>query len=340
MAMRLSRKPDKKDLRILYELDLNARISISELARRVGLSPQVTDYRVRALFNDGTIIGSMALLDTPRLGYFIFRIYMRLQNITQKKEARIVNYLKNHPLSVWVVSASGRWDIEALFTCRNPVHFSNVIKEIKADLGRHILDINLSASVVNYHFTRSYLAEIERAISKYPFVGFEPELQHIDEKDIRILEILSKDARKSNVDMGKAVGLTYNGVKNRIRKLEGNGVIAGYRIFMDLSKIGRRYYKSLITLHNIDEMVGKRMHEFCVNDPRITYLVEIMGEWDIELEAEVKNEEEFREIMLNFRSQFGQYIRDYEVLHVYKEHKMNYFPMAKEMLKQIKCSRI
>ncbi len=338
MAREPLRKLDKKDLRILYELDLNARISNSELARKVGLSPQVTDYRIRSLIQNGTIMGSMAILDIHRLGYFIFRVYMRLQNITPKKEARIINYLKNHPLSLWVVSASGRWDIEALFTCRNPVHFSNIIKEMKADIGDHILDYNLSASTVNYHFKRSYLANVERSSSNYPFYGFEPELERLDEMDIRILEILSKDARKSNVEIGRRVGLTYNGAKNRIARLEKSGVIAGYRIFMDLQRIGRKYYKSLITVHNMDKKVGKRMYQFCVDDPRVTYLVELMGEWDIELEAEVQDEEEFRGIMFNFRSQFGDYIRDYEILHVYKEHKMNYFPMGKEMLERLKPS--
>ncbi|MFH1448477.1 MAG: Lrp/AsnC family transcriptional regulator [Candidatus Micrarchaeota archaeon] len=338
MARSTPRVLDKKDLRILYELDLNARIFTSQLARKIGLSPQVTDYRIHSLMRHGVIIGSMALLDIHRIGYFSFRVYMRLQNITPKKEAHIVNYLKNHPLSLWLVSTSGRWDIEVLFTCRNPVHFSNIIKEMKADIGKYILDYNLSVSTVNYHFKRSYLMEAERTSSKYPFYGFEPEVEILDETDIKILEILSKDARRSNVDIGKKVGLTYNGVKNRIERLQSRGVIQGYRIFIDLKKISRHYYKSMITLRNMDKKIGKRIFEFCVRNPKVTYLVELMGEWDIEVEAEVQNEEEFRDIMIDFRSQFGEYIRDYEILHVYQEHKMNYFPMANELLKRTKSS--
>jgi DNA-binding Lrp family transcriptional regulator len=338
MSNEVPRRLDKKDFRILYELDFNSRMPTTELARRVGLSQQVADYRLRSLVKEGVIVGAMALIDPHKLGYFSFRAYMRFQNVTPKKETEIIDYFKKHLPSLWVISTSGRWDLESVLVCRNPVHFGNVIKKMKADIGAYIRDYNLSASVVNYHFKRSYLIGAERTHSIYPRYGFEPAIEHLDEIDIKILEILSKDARKSNVEIGKEVGLTYNAVKKRIERLEERGVIQGYRVLIDLGKIRKRYYKALITLRSVDEKTEKRIYQFCASNPRITYLVEVMGEWDIELEAEVDDEEEFRAIMMSFRDQFGEKIQDYEILHVYKEHKMNYFPMAGEMLERLRIS--
>ncbi|MFH1470943.1 MAG: Lrp/AsnC family transcriptional regulator [Candidatus Micrarchaeota archaeon] len=339
MAEETQKKIDKKDLRILYELDFNSRIPFSKLAKKVGLSQQVTDYRVRSLLSEGVIRGFMAVIEIHKLGYFTFRIYMRLQNLTPKKELGVFNYLKNHPNCVWFITTSGRWDLEALFSCRNPVQFNNIIKRMKSDLGRHIRDYNLSASVVNYHFKRSYLVGAERSPEGYFRYGFEPEIEELDDTEIRILSILSKDARKSNVDIGKATGLTYNAVKNRIKNLEERGILQGYRILIELPKIGRKYYKALISLQGIDEKIERKMYNFCALDSRVTYIVEVMGEWDIEIEAEVSDEEEFRRILVDFRDQFGHYIRDYDVLRVYKEHKMDYFPMTKELIDRIKCSK-
>lgn len=335
MAAENLRKPDKKDMRILYELDFNSRIPLSKLAKKVGLSQQVTDYRVRSMVADGIIRGFMAVIEIHKLGYFTFRVYMRLQNLTTKKESEILRYLQGHPNCVWFITTSGRWDIEALFSCRNPVQFNNIIKRMKSDLGTHIRDYNLSASVVNYHFKRSYLVGSERSSEGYLRYGFEPEIEKLDKIEIRILSILSKNARATNVEIGKAVGLTYNAVKHRIEDLEHRGILQGYRILIETSKIGRRYYKALISLQGIDEKIERKMYNFCATDPRITYIVEVMGEWDIEIEAEVADEEEFRRILMGFRDQFGDYIRDYDVLRVYQEHKMNYFPMAEELLEKL-----
>ncbi len=62
---------DETDIRILTALDANARLSISELARMVGMSsPSVTE-RVRRLESTGVIRGFTLDVDTNVLGYQI-----------------------------------------------------------------------------------------------------------------------------------------------------------------------------------------------------------------------------------------------------------------------------
>ena len=50
----------------------------------------------------------------------------------------------------------------------------------------------------------------------------------VDEKDNQIIGILIKDGRKSYSDIGEEVGLSRTAVKNRIARLEEDGIIAGY----------------------------------------------------------------------------------------------------------------
>ena len=59
---------DKFDRLILDILSVEARISITELARRVGLSKTPVQARLRRLENSGVIRGYRALLDPIRLG--------------------------------------------------------------------------------------------------------------------------------------------------------------------------------------------------------------------------------------------------------------------------------
>ncbi|MBA2340139.1 MAG: Lrp/AsnC family transcriptional regulator [Pyrinomonadaceae bacterium] len=60
----------------------------------------------------------------------------------------------------------------------------------------------------------------------------------IDALDIQILTILQSDARTSNVDVARAVGLAPSAVLERIRKLEERGLIKGYRAQLDAHALG------------------------------------------------------------------------------------------------------
>ncbi len=60
-------KLDKLDLRILRELQKNARISNLELAEKIGLSPSPCARRVKQLEDSGIIAGTATLLNASKL---------------------------------------------------------------------------------------------------------------------------------------------------------------------------------------------------------------------------------------------------------------------------------
>lgn len=55
----------------------------------------------------------------------------------------------------------------------------------------------------------------------------------ISESDARILDILQDNARETQADIARAVGLAPSAVLERIRKLEARGVIRGYAAQID-----------------------------------------------------------------------------------------------------------
>ena len=66
--------PDKKDQEILYELDLNARQSNAQIAKKVRLSKEVVGYRIKRMLEDEIIIGFYSVIDVTKLGYLTGRI--------------------------------------------------------------------------------------------------------------------------------------------------------------------------------------------------------------------------------------------------------------------------
>ncbi len=60
----------------------------------------------------------------------------------------------------------------------------------------------------------------------------------MDEKDGRILEILQRDGRVTNVELARLVELTPSATLERVRKLEERGLIRGYTAVLDPHALG------------------------------------------------------------------------------------------------------
>lgn len=59
-----------------------------------------------------------------------------------------------------------------------------------------------------------------------------------DDVDLRLLSELQEDARISSAELGRRVGLSAPAVADRVRRLEDEGVIRGYRAEVDPRKLG------------------------------------------------------------------------------------------------------
>ncbi|MCY3020293.1 MAG: Lrp/AsnC family transcriptional regulator [Planctomycetota bacterium] len=61
----------------------------------------------------------------------------------------------------------------------------------------------------------------------------------MDAIDLKILDILQRDGRKSHSDIAKTVGLSAPSVGERVKKLESGGVIRRYAALLDPIKVNR-----------------------------------------------------------------------------------------------------
>ena len=60
----------------------------------------------------------------------------------------------------------------------------------------------------------------------------------MDHIDYRILDLLQRDARTTQVQIAEAVGLSQPSVADRIRKLDQSGVVLGYVARLDTRRMG------------------------------------------------------------------------------------------------------
>jgi Lrp/AsnC family transcriptional regulator for asnA, asnC and gidA len=77
-------------------------------------------------------------------------------------------------------------------------------------------------------------------------------MAYVDSKNMKILEILHKDARTPNTEIAREIGISEAAVRKRIKKLEAQGIITRYTIEVNPEKIGF----SSISLTGIDTEPG------------------------------------------------------------------------------------
>src|SRR3989344_7534580 len=123
-------KLDKKDRLILYQLDLDSRQSFNQIAKKVKLSREVVQYRVKQLEKNGIVKGYQTLIDVSKLGYLNCRFFIKFQKDTPEEELKIIEYYKNHPKFWWVDSIDGFRDLGIACWVKDMYEFY----EIKEDL--------------------------------------------------------------------------------------------------------------------------------------------------------------------------------------------------------------
>lgn len=76
---------------------------------------------------------------------------------------------------------------------------------------------------------------------------------HLDGTDVKLIELLYENARTPVAELARAVGMTAPSVNERLRRLEENGVIAGYRVDINPAALGY----SLMAIVRMRQQPGK-----------------------------------------------------------------------------------
>jgi DNA-binding Lrp family transcriptional regulator len=101
----------------------------------------------------------------------------------------------------------------------------------------------------------------------------------VDNTDRHLLSLLRNDARMTVADMAKAVGVSRGTVKNRIARLEADGIVLGYTVRLE-SSAEDQSIRALMTV----AVEGNRTDEVLKalrGDPAVYALHTTNGRWDI-----------------------------------------------------------
>lgn len=311
---------DLKDRKILFELDKNSRQSYSQLAKKVRLSKDVVQYRVKRLETEGFILGYNSIIDFTKLGYFALRLQLSLFETTPSEEQKIIYYLVKQKEVFLVSESEGDVNITIGLLFQNISELKKFQISFEKQFKNNIKKFIVSAYQEVYHFNRKYL--LENYNSNELKISVDTTIKNVDENDLKIIKILTKNSRIPIVEIASKLNMNANTVAFRIKKLEKEKIILGYNILFGFKKINYVYIKADLFLKNIQN--EKNIIEFCKQQKNIIYVSKTIGGSDLEIYFEIENIEQFLEIMKNIREEFKEIV-DWKYNIFSKYHKFNYF---------------
>ena len=313
---------DLRDQKIIYELEKDARTSVSDIAKRLKTSKQLVSYKIKKLEENKVIEGYHAIIDTSRLGFTSYRVYLKFQNLTLKKREEILAFLTNLNEVTILLTIDGRWDVGFAIMVKYIYNFYEVWGRI-IQYKQFIELYHISIYSPIYHFTRKFLSLDKNVIPKILILGGK-EKAEFDELDIQILKELSPNARKPLTEISNKLKKPIQSIINRVKSLEKRQIIQGYRPILNWNLLGYDYYKVDISLSS-----HKREQElfiFCKLHKFIFQVDKTIGGSDFELELYAKNKKHFREIMQEIQNKFNDVFKNYAYFTLIKTYKETFFP--------------
>jgi len=281
---------NKKSRKLIAELVVNSRATSKELGKKLRTSQQSVNYLIHSLEKNKIIKRYITVFDNSKFGLINFIVLVRFKSL--EKENEILKYLKENENVIKIEKLSIGWDFLVIFSTSNISHFNKSLREflIEFKVDRFVV----LPIIVKYDFRKTS--------SGIPNILFgDREKIDLNKKEIEICKMLRDNGRSSYLKISKKTGLDPKTVVEIKKRLEKKGVIKGYSIIFNHSKLNIRRFILLIKLRDYSLEADKEFIEYCKMNKNVVSLFKCLGEWDVVLEIELENKtlveflKEFRE---------------------------------------------
>ena len=295
---------DNKDKRILSELLLDARISLTKLAKRTQVSREVVAYRIKRLEEQKTIQGYYALINYTALGYSRQVIFLAFKGVTAEQEANIILHLAQHEYVTYMSTIIGKWNVVLDIVTENQVLLEKVFHEILQPIEKHLSNFLLINTTIRGEF---YPTKFLGITTKHN-VPSETKYYELDAVDKQLLQELSTNARAEYTMLAKTTGLPATTVAFRIKRLQKNNILLGSTMSIDYKQFGWDFYNIQLKMQ---QKQIKKFFSFVSEHPNTVFYYEYLGHesWDLDVGIIVQNTQELQRVVNEIKEKFGDELR-------------------------------
>lgn len=334
---------DDTDRAIINLLSLNSRLPFSVLARLIGRTTEVVNYRYLKLREGGLITDTFTIINPQLLGIKRYIVYLQFHALSQEKMRSIITKFLANPHINWIIESGGKWELLLMIETIHEHLLDKILDTIMFPIRNYVNDYML-ASVRNFvhrgpRYVRStHGRDFTKEITTFPYYqelhGKKETLSSIDQKDIRLLKLLHDDSRIHLTDLGNALNLSPDAVNYRIQRLIRGDIIKGFIIRLNYHLLQFQYTSVMIKLRNISP---KRKLEFLhhvYENERFYSMLEQIGAWDISFLMYFVSAKDLRDFLIAIKENYSDVIHSYETAIHFDQYYYTYLcnGVIKELL--------
>lgn len=313
-------KLDVKDKKILVLLSENSRMAVSKIAKKIRLSKDTVNYRIKRMKKLGVILRFIPEIRFRKLGYSLYHVLLLIDEKDKEKQQELIGRLKNHENTFNVMEYSDRWDLEWSLVARDVVEFEERVTEILAEFSDIIIERSKLVVLQSYYsILLPYHFYKETGKLKIPIkekkIEYEP-----DKKDLSILRVLGNNCRASTYEIAKEVKLSADAIGLRIKKLVKSDIIKKFTILVNLSLLGYSWYTFAMEMNIFDRNSESKFRAFIEDHPYIIRAVKTLGTVDLLVYIIADNPKEFHRTIKQIKNEFSTTLKHYATFVAYKEH--------------------
>lgn len=315
-----------KDKRILGELFKNARTPFSVIAKRVRLSKESVNYRVKRLIESGLLVGFNTVLDVKKLGWEMFFVYIRLRNIDVEQEKVIFGFLGSHPNVAQLFKCVGSYDVILKVFVRHAADVDVLMKDIEARFKENFDQYDIDCIVDEAAVPFAFLYDTGKGGNVQQSPVKASSAVPVNALELKMLKALAKNARASLPDVASAAGVSRDLAKYHLKKLERTGVILKYRPDTLPKLLGYNWHFLILKTGKLDDRTSKALETFLVNHPNVTYFYRTVRNSDVQVELRAKTTAKLNEVLMELRSILKSVLKRVDALTILHEQKYTYVP--------------
>ncbi|MCB9359120.1 Lrp/AsnC family transcriptional regulator [Candidatus Woesearchaeota archaeon] len=312
-------KLESTDIKLLHELSKNCRSSVTTLAKNVRVSKSTILYKIKRLESLGIIKGYQTIVDNSRLGNIYGRITLKINNIDEKSNTKIISFLKLHKSITWFATVHGIADFAIALRCDSINQFNSIVHEIHKEIGKYIESQEISIAYKIYHCAANII--IGKPLVPAVCSTHDSSREDLNETENRILEALINDPTISIINLAKRCSCTTKTALAKKRSLEKKEIIMRYQVILNTEMLGYETYHVFWKFKDYDARNLLAFKENLLQMKETLYVDESLSRSYIESEFLVHNQRELYKLVDDLRNKFPNTIRDYDILLIYEIHK-------------------
>lgn len=315
-------KLDLLDRRILYELDLNARTPAATLAKKLRKSKETITFRINRLLENKYLKGFYTVFNTSKLGFYYYKIYLKLNSLPPLKEVEILEYIARQPRIAYLASMEGYYNAVFLIMAKSPLDLMGFLNPFMKFYGTHIKEREISTFLSTHRLNQKFL--FDGGAQKDWHYPYEIGDYKLDAIDAKILKAISSSARLPIVEIAKEAGVDAKTAQYRLKKLEKDGIILEYVTAPNFEKLGLQFMQLNISLN--DPAIGRQIISHFDSTNSCLFAIESMGKYDLTIELHVQSSAQLQQILAAFKSKYSQKINELDISTITKEYVVVWGP--------------